>query len=274
MNALVCEVLDAGYSCHTKPFYVATKRGLRSYLIRFQIEGFCQVIVNGEQMRLGPGDLLLCKPKDQYELRVEAETQQNGNVEVMSGDYYFFCRGSWLEEWWKRSAKPPLVKLPISETALHLCRQTILEHRRGKGIAKEMAEYYMRLLFLTIERAISEHRPAPGIGKSFLAYEMKSYIEEHALSPIKLEDVANHVDLSVSRAVHLYKAMFGQTIMQYVQQIRLSVARERILFSKMSLEQIAETSGFNSYTYFYRVFRARYGVSPKEYRRNEMDAID
>ncbi|TMV49475.1 helix-turn-helix domain-containing protein [Paenibacillus mesophilus] len=274
MNMLACEVLSAGYSHHTKPFYIQSTRGLRNYLIRFQVEGCCRALVDGEVKLIVPGDLLLYKPKDQYDLRVEAELQQNGELEVSSGDYYFFCRGSWLEEWWERTAKRQKLKLPINEDVLHLCRQTILEQRRAKAPAKEMAEYYLRLFCLTIERASHEQQTASGKGKSFLAYEMKRYIEEHALSPLKIEDVAAYVDLSVSRAVHLFKSVFNQTIMQYVQQIRLSVARERILFSKMSLEQIAEMSGFNSYTYFFRVFRARYGLSPKEYREGETNLID
>lgn len=274
MNSLACEVLSAGYSHHTKPFYVKSTRGLRNYLIRFQVEGCCRALVDGEVQLIVPGDLLLFKPKDQYDLRIEQELQQNGELGVTSGDYYFFCRGAWLEEWWSRTAKQQKLKLPINENVLHLCRQTILEQRRGKAPAKEMAEYYLRLLCLTAERASHEQQNASGKGKSFLAYEMKRYIEEHALSPLKIEDVASHVDLSVSRAVHLFKSVFNQTIMQYVQHIRLSVARERILFSKMSLEQIAEMSGFNSYTYFFRVFRARYGLSPKEYREGESNLID
>ncbi|WP_317891244.1 helix-turn-helix transcriptional regulator [Paenibacillus oceani] len=269
-----CEVLAAGYSYHTKPFHIATTRGLRNYLIRFQVEGSCRILVDGEVRLIVPGDLLLYKPTDAYDLRIEAELQPSGEHEVSSGDYYFFCRGSWLEEWWGRTVKSRHMKLPLSKEVLHLCRQTILEHRRSKDPAKEMTEYYMRLLCLTIERASREQRSPEEKGRSFLAYEMKRYIEENALSPLKIEDVAQHVDLSVSRAVHLFKSVFDQTIMQYVQQIRLSVARERILFSKMSLEQIAETSGFNSYTYFYRVFRARYGMSPKEYRAGDMNWID
>ncbi|GAA3411076.1 helix-turn-helix transcriptional regulator [Paenibacillus hodogayensis] len=274
MNSPTCEVLAAGYSHHTKPFYIQSTRGLRNYLIRFQVEGCCRALVDGEVRLISAGDLLLYKPKDQYDLRIEPELQPGGESEVASGDYYFFCRGSWLEEWWGRTVKQSRMRLPINEDVLHLCRQTILEQRRGKAPAKEMAEYYFRLLCLTIERASQEQQAASGKGKSFLAYEMKRYIEEHALSPLKIEDVAGHVDLSVSRAVHLFRSMFNQTIMQYVQQIRLSVAKERILFSKMSLEQIAEMSGFNSYTYFYRVFKARYGLSPKEYRSGEAFLID
>ncbi|MDF2670813.1 MAG: AraC family transcriptional regulator, partial [Paenibacillus sp.] len=139
------------------------------------------------------------------------------------------------------------------------------------GRFKEIADYYLRILCLSIERIMSEQSFYSVKGKSFLAVQMKSYIEEHALSPLKLDDVANHVGLSVSRSVHLFKSIFGQSIMQYTLQIRLSIARERILFSKMSLEQIAEASGFNSYTYFYRMFRARYGMSPKAYRLSDSE---
>lgn len=274
MNSLACEVLAAGYSYHAKPFSVKSTRGLRNYLIRFQVEGCCRALVDGEVKLIVPGDLLLFKPKDQYDLRVEAEVQQNGELGVSSGDYYFFCRGPWLDEWWSRNAGQQKLRLAINEDVLHLCRQTILEQRRGKAPAKEMAEYYFRLFCLTAERASQEQQSAAGKGKSFLAYEMKRYIEEHALAPLKIADVAAHAGLSVSRAVHLFKSVFNQTIMQYVQHIRLSVARERILFSKLPLEQIAELSGFNSYTYFFRVFRARYGVSPKEYREGEANLIE
>ena len=60
---------------------------------------------------------------------------------------------------------------------------------------------------------------------------MKNYIEENASSMFKLEDVAAHVGISVSRAVHLFKEAFGTTIMQYTMDVRLSMAKERIVFS-------------------------------------------
>jgi AraC family transcriptional regulator of arabinose operon len=66
--------------------------------------------------------------------------------------------------------------------------------------------------------------------------------------------------------VHLFKETFDTSIMQYTLDIRLNMARERIIFSPMSLEQAAESSGFANYTYFHRVFRSRFGMSPKEFR--------
>jgi AraC family transcriptional regulator of arabinose operon len=34
-----------------------------------------------------------------------------------------------------------------------------------------------------------------------------------------------------------------------------------------SLQQVADLSGFNQYSYFHRAFRKKYGVSPREFRR-------
>ncbi|WP_414694936.1 helix-turn-helix domain-containing protein [Paenibacillus sp.] len=64
----------------------------------------------------------------------------------------------------------------------------------------------------------------------------------------------------------MYKQFFGKSIIQYAQEVRLKVARERMLYTQTPLEVIAETSGFPSYTYFYRVFKKAFGVSPKQYR--------
>jgi AraC family transcriptional regulator of arabinose operon len=68
--------------------------------------------------------------------------------------------------------------------------------------------------------------------------------------------------------VHLFKETFGTTIMQYTMDVRLNMAKERIVFSPLSLEDVAETSGFANYTYFHRVFRSRFGQSPKQFRMN------
>jgi AraC family transcriptional regulator of arabinose operon len=70
----------------------------------------------------------------------------------------------------------------------------------------------------------------------------------------------------VSRAVHLYKEVFGQSIMQHALEVKLNLARERIIYTDMPLDIIAATSGFANYTYFHRVFRRHFGLSPKEYR--------
>ena len=57
-------------------------------------------------------------------------------------------------------------------------------------------------------------------------------------------------------------------MIQYAMDIRLALALERMNYSKLTLNQIAESSGFGSYAYFHRVFRERFGMSPSQYLQN------
>ncbi|WP_240413746.1 AraC family transcriptional regulator [Paenibacillus periandrae] len=259
-------ILSCGYSYHSQKFTNSYKEGVTTYLFRLQTEGCCYAQVNGSMTLIEPGDLLLFKPGDAYDLRVDEHTNKLQQSIVSSGDYYIMCKGDWIDEWWANSRKPQKVRIAVNERILTIWRQIILEKRRFEEDNKELSDYLLRALCLYIDRAITENNSRHG--SSFLATRMKSFIEEHAILPLKVEDVAQHVGISVSRAVHLFKECFNKTIIQYTQEIRLSTSVERMAYSYLTLEQIAETSGFGSYSYFHRVFRDKYGVSPKTFRIN------
>lgn len=258
-------LLTCGYSFHMDPFYVSTKSGLQSYLFRLQTEGICEALVNGRMIRIEAGHLLLFKPGDPYELRIEKDlTQTDGKI--ASGDYYLFCKGSWIDAWWKRSNKPTCMRIDLDPRLISLWRQLSLEKRRMEEENAELSGYLLQALCLYLERAATETVSLQG--RPFTGTRMKRFIEAHATAAFKIEDVADHVGLSISRAVHLFKEYFGKTMIQYATEVRLSSAVERMHDSSMSLEQIALSCGFGSYPYFHRAFKQRFGTSPKAYRQN------
>ncbi|WP_025028624.1 AraC family transcriptional regulator [Caldalkalibacillus mannanilyticus] len=264
-----CEVLDCGYAYHsTKPYHSIHKDGLKVYLFRIQTEGTSQTRIGKQSFTLEAGDLIVCHPDDYYELHIDSETQPLNERKILCADYYLYCKaGAWMDHWWATiSPRPRRIQVPIYEEMVTLFRQMSLEERRATMESKEMNSYFMQILCRMVDRIIREQTTSKG--KNILAYRMKHYIEEHATAPFKLEDVADYIGLSVSRTVSLYKAFFGQSIMQYALEVRLNMARDRILFSPMSLEQIADLSGFANYTYFHRVFKAKYGMSPRDFRNS------
>jgi len=279
-SLLTSEILSAGYSYHNEKFH-HSRRGLNYYLFRLQTEGLSTAFVEGSMSLIESGDLLLFQPGEAYELLIEANLKPDKIIPfsnesfisdggtISSGDYYLFCKGDWVDTWWNQAKKPTKLRVPLHEGILTLWRQLNNELAKYNQKNKEMLDYYLRILCLQIDRHIMEQTSHPQGTNSYLAYRMKIFIEAHATTTLTLEQVARHVGLSVSRAVHLYKSVFDQSIMQHTIEVRLAVAKERILYSSFTLEQIAESCGYASYSYFHRMFRAHFGISPKDFRLRE-----
>lgn len=250
------------FSRHVQPFLQPFREGLDTYILRLQMEGECEALIEGRMTVIMPGDLLLFPPGEVYELRVGEKESPLG----FSADYYVMCTGTWLDQWWSERERPRKTRIAEDGRLLSVWQQLILEKRRLDGGSPEIVAALLKALCLLLDRAIAE-APATSSASLLLALKMKNYVEEHAASQVRLEEVARHAGISVTRAVHLFKEQFGYSILQYVGQLRLAMALRMMDNSNYTLERIAEETGFGSYTYFHRVFRERYGVSPGVYRR-------
>jgi AraC family transcriptional regulator, arabinose operon regulatory protein len=262
-------VLLCGYSYHTVPYLQSYRNGVDSYIFRLQTEGVCTIDIEGETKEARPGDLTLLAPGTRYDLLIGSQDGENQVSPASSGDYYVFCEGAWIEEWWGRKERPAMSRIIGAGRLLGIWNQLVLEKRSLDGGDPELSATLLMSLCLMLDRALEEVKPPEERRTSFLAVRIRHYIEEHALQPLRLEDVARHAGLSVSRTVHLFKDYYQDSIVQYVTKIRLSMAIELMRCSAMTLEQVAEASGFGGYPYFHRVFRSRYGMSPGAYRRDQ-----
>lgn len=84
-----------------------------------------------------------------------------------------------------------------------------------------------------------------------------------------VELVAQAHGVSARTVQKLFEAE-GTTFTSYVLESRLAAARERLLASDESVSGIAFACGFGDLSYFNRVFRRRFGLSPLKLRRQGM----
>ncbi|MCC2687010.1 MAG: transcriptional regulator (AraC/XylS family) protein, partial [Paenibacillaceae bacterium] len=180
------------------------------------------------------------------------------------------CRGSWVEDWWARTKKLNIIRINPDESILSLWRQLSQEKCQATSGDRELMSYLLRALCIQIGRALRE--TAGSSSHPYVASRMKRYVERHAFSSFRVEDVANYVGLSVSRAVHFFKECYGKTMIGYAMDIRISEAADRMKYTAMSIEQIALACGFGNYTHFYKTFKKKYGIPPAKYRKRETAA--
>jgi AraC family transcriptional regulator of arabinose operon len=87
--------------------------------------------------------------------------------------------------------------------------------------------------------------------------------------PPSVEQLADEVGLSASRLAHVFREEEGKSIQSYIKERRLSMAALLLVQTHERISQIAYSVGFNDVSNFNHAFKRRYGMSPRQYRKNE-----
>lgn len=85
---------------------------------------------------------------------------------------------------------------------------------------------------------------------------------------LKLGDMAAELGTNRTYLSNYLNTTLGISFYDYINSLRLDYATEALKNSDEPLTSIAARSGFNSYSTFRRVFLAKYGMSPSEYRNS------
>ena len=93
------------------------------------------------------------------------------------------------------------------------------------------------------------------------------YIDAHLTEKMTLQDIARESCMSVSTFCNFFKEQTGCTFVQYVNNLRIKRVKELLLNRELSIEQIAEMTGFSNENYLTRVFKKTVGITISEYRR-------
>lgn len=93
------------------------------------------------------------------------------------------------------------------------------------------------------------------------------YMIDHSAEKISLEEMANLVHLHPNYLCSVFKNYTGKTIFDHLTKQRLRRASRKLRNTRLSVQQIAELTGFPSVSFFSRKFRSVYGCSPTQYRK-------
>ena len=98
------------------------------------------------------------------------------------------------------------------------------------------------------------------IGKIF------QYVHRHSTDKVTLKEVAGLINLSESAFCKFFRRTTGKTFSDYLADIRIGHACHLLSESDHTISGIAYRSGFDSLTYFNRVFLRKKGMRPREFR--------
>lgn len=92
------------------------------------------------------------------------------------------------------------------------------------------------------------------------------YINCHINEKITIQDISDHVSLSVSYLSRLFKDEVGHNVSEYITIRKIETASRMFKYSEQSTSEISCLLNFSSQSYFIKVFKKYTGMTPKEYK--------
>ena len=100
--------------------------------------------------------------------------------------------------------------------------------------------------------------------------KMIAFIEQHYARPLTVDEIARAGEVSRRECFRDFRALVGQTPTEFLNQRRLSAAAYLLVSTSRPVSEISECCGFESESYFGRLFRRRYGLPPKHFAARQL----
>lgn len=97
--------------------------------------------------------------------------------------------------------------------------------------------------------------------------EAVSYMKNNLKNSISVKDITKNIGICKSTLYKRFKNEYNCTPKAYLNKMRAEKSLGMLLCTDYSIEKISEQSGFSDISYYSKVFKKIYGMSPLQYRK-------
>ncbi len=168
-------------------------------------------------------------------------------------------------------AKDRITVLSINEAIVHYLKNLTAEDGFSRfGKAKRKA--FLQLIFLEIASLLSAQDTALSgetVNQKYRYIEkIDRFIGKNYNKPTAtIGDLAKVLYLSERQAARVVKREYGCTFVELLNEKKMFVAALLLKNTALSVREIIKELQFETENYFYRMFKKRYGITPKAYRK-------
>lgn len=170
--------------------------------------------------------------------------------------------------------------IPVNGKCLELMKKLSDESVQEMPYCREimgsvLTELVARLLRIVessvpknLPEAVNQHRY-----KSLLVNKALAIIADEYASHLSIKQLSRAAGIGESRLAKLLKSETGETFCSLLHQQRVTAAKHLLCEGTFSLEEIAMTVGYQSSSFFYKIFKRVAGMTPKAYSRSLGDPV-
>lgn len=240
--------------------HISRREKLESYLFFIVTEGSGTITLCGSTRKLKAGDCVWINCLEPYSH--ESSLSQPWSL------MWVHFNGRQAPDFYRLYADRdgPPVYAPASLAPYTMTLQALYRLQQQKDALTDLLShrYLTDLIAQIFSDTFQNHAGSPVPGKFM---DIRSYIEAHYAEKLTLDGLSAMFYVSKYHLLREYQRLFGITVTNDITARRLSCAKSKLRFSSDSIEDIALQSGFQTSSYFIKVFKRYESMTPLEYRR-------
>lgn len=153
-----------------------------------------------------------------------------------------------------------------AKKVLPILYELIIEHYSEDFESEMIIASFLDILFMRLLRFQTQHKISNFENKNSQLMDYLIYIEKN-YETITLEKMAEDFGFHPNYLSAQLKNLTGKSFINLVHLQRLNMAAYFLAHTSVSIDEISENVGYQSLSYFYKIFKKFFGKSPSAYRK-------
>lgn len=242
--------------------HASVRKGLASYLFFWVESGAGELEYEGVRHELRTGDCVFLDCQRPYRHHTGEDLWQLHWVH-----FYGPNMAAIYKKYRERGGLPCFHATDAGSYASLLAQLYTLAESDAYVRDMQIYEKLIALLTLLMEESWHPDTARTAGSKKQNLQEIKEYLDAHFTEKITLDALAEQFYINKFYLTRVFKEQFGQSVTNYLVQLRITQAKRMLRFTDRSIEAIALECGLSDANYFSRLFKKIEGITPGEYRR-------
>lgn len=238
-------------------------------------KGSCTYHVHLDAIEAAAGDILFIPPAELHSINTAPEMEMTSTTFVFHMDFLTasaadICTVRYLKPISHHTLTLPCIIHPDHPVYQRL-REIFCAMDQAYEEKKEGYEMALKALLLYALSALLPYRQTAEVRPQLEdehAAKLKlvlEYINEHYAEELTIPLLAHLCFFSEYHFMRFFKKYTGMSCLEYIKNLRLEKAASRLAQGGQSVLEVSLSCGFSNLSYFYREFRKKYGMTPKQF---------
>lgn len=235
------------------------------------------LMVDAEKHALSQNELFVIPPNSRHSYYSEKGNDARVFVACFEGFSHNIIPLS-SEKFFLDATEKECIERIIEESAntFYINSQDVLEIKQNALFGGQQALILqLEYLLICLLRSLSDKKDSSVVfvnDKNFyreLTDAIMRYVRDNASKRITLSDICSKFSYSQSFICKIFKKQTGQTLIEYVNRVKMAEACKLLEKTQMKVTEISATLGFSEMKYFVTLFKKIVGTTPTLYRKDK-----